>query len=63
MLIRFSEVFSVLALVTALIAAKHIPLVNQLPLAQVIGIVCFSFAIFLSLRIYQAELSRIRAGE
>lgn len=63
MLVRFSEVFSVLALVTALIGAKHIPILDFLPLSQITGIVCFSFAIFVSLRIFQAELQRIRANE
>lgn len=63
MLFRFAEVVSVLVIVATLMIAKHIPIVNQLPLAQMTGIVCFSFAIFLSLRIYQAELRRIRAEE
>ena len=63
MLFRFAEVVSVLALVVVLLIAKHLPVVDQLPLAQMTGIVCFLFAIFLSLRIYQAELRRIRAEE
>ncbi len=63
MLFRFAEVVTVLVLVVNLLIAKHIPIINQLPLAQMTGIVCFSFAIFLSLRIYQAELRRIRAEE
>jgi hypothetical protein len=58
---RFHEVFAVLTLVVALLAAKHVPLLSGLPLAQATGIVCFSFAIFLSLRIYSAELARIRS--
>ena len=63
MLVRVSEVTSVLALVLALLAAKHIPAFGFLPLSQMTGVVCFSFAIFLSLRIYQDELRRIRAEE
>jgi len=63
MLVRFSEVVPVLGLVLALLAAKHISALSFLPLAQMTGIVCFSFAIFLALRIYNAELARIRAEE
>lgn len=63
MLVRFSEVVPVLALVLALLSAKHVPAFDFLPLSQMTGIVCFAFAIFLSLRIYQAELKRLRAGE
>mgnify|MGYP001190358187 CR=1 FL=1 len=63
MLVRFSEVVPVLGLVLALLAAKHIPFLSFLPLSQMTGIVCFSFAIFLALRIYNAELARIRAEE
>ena len=63
MLVRFSEVVPVLGLVLALLAAKHIPALDFLPLAQMTGIVCFSFAIFIALRIYNAELARIRAEE
>ncbi|HVY52321.1 MAG TPA: hypothetical protein VHA07_12280 [Devosia sp.] len=63
MLVRVPEVASVLALVLLLLAAKHIPWVNQLPLTNITGIVCFAFAIFLSLRIFQAELARLRAEE
>jgi hypothetical protein len=61
MLFRFAEVVSVLTLVVVLLIAKHIPFANELPLAHITGIVCFAFAIFLSLRIYNAELTRIRA--
>jgi hypothetical protein len=63
MLVRFSEVVPVLGLVLALLAAKHVPALDFLPLAQMTGIVCFSFAIFIALRIYNAELARIRAEE
>jgi hypothetical protein len=63
MLFRSAEVVSVLMLVVALIVAKHLPLFAFLPLSQITGIVCFMFAIYLSLRIYDAELKKIRAEE
>lgn len=63
MLFRLSEVVPVLVLIVALIAAKRVPIFDFLPLSQMTGIVCFSFAIFLCLRIYRAELNRIRTGE
>ncbi len=63
MLFRIWEVATVLAIVAALTLARHIPLFADLPLAAMSGIVSFSFAIFLSLRIYNAELARIRAEE
>ncbi|HEV2518680.1 MAG TPA: hypothetical protein VGV07_25760 [Devosia sp.] len=50
-------------LVVGLIIAKHLPLLSSLPLSQITGIVCFTFAIYLSLRIYNAELKKIRAEE
>ena len=63
MLFRSAEVVSVLMLVVALIVAKHLPFSVGLPLSQITGIVCFMFAIYLSLRIYNAELKKIRAEE
>jgi hypothetical protein len=63
MLVRVPEVASVLALVAVLLVAKHLPIVSALPLTQITGIVCFAFAIFISLRIFQFELARIRAEE
>ncbi|WP_326871596.1 hypothetical protein [Devosia sp.] len=63
MLFRSAEVVSVLMLVVGLIIAKHLPLLSSLPLSQITGIVCFTFAIYLSLRIYNAELKKIRAEE
>jgi len=63
MLVRVSEVASVLALVALLLIAKHVSVVNALPLTNITGIVCFAFAIFLSLRIFQFELARIRTEE
>ncbi len=63
MLVRVPEVASVLALVLLLLIAKHVPLLAGLPLTSITGIVCFAFAIFLSLRLFQAELARIRAEE
>ena len=63
MLLRISEVAAVLALVAAMLLAKHVPLLSLMPLSQMAGIVCFAFAIYLALRIYGEELARIRAGE
>jgi hypothetical protein len=63
MLVRVPEVASVLGLVLLLVIAKHVPALGFLPLTQVTGIVCFAFAIFLSLRLFQFELARIRAEE
>jgi len=63
MLFRVSEVAAAIALVLMLLAAKHVPALSFLPLSQMTGVVCFSFAIFLSLRIYKAELQRLRAGD
>lgn len=61
MLVRPREVAYVLALILALIAAKQVPFFEFLPLAHITGVVCFAFAIYLSLRIYGAELARIRS--
>lgn len=58
---RISEVIATLIVVFVLTVAKHIPGLSGLPLSQAVGIICFSFAIYLSLRIYQDELARIRA--
>ena len=63
MLVRIPEVASVLILVLLLLAAKHIPAFDALPLTNITGIVCFAFAIFMSLRIFQAELARVRAED
>jgi hypothetical protein len=61
--IRLHEVASVLALVLILIIAKQIAYFDALPLTNITGIVCFAFAIFLSIRLFQFELARIRAEE
>jgi hypothetical protein len=59
--VRVPEVASVLALLLVLLIAKQIPFFDALPLKSIMGIVCFSFAIFLSLRLFQFELAKIRA--
>lgn len=61
--VRVPEVASVLALLLVLMIAKQIPFFYGLPINNIMGIVSFSFAIFLSLRLFQAELARIRAEE
>lgn len=63
MLVRIPEVASVLIVVLLLLAAKHVPVLGGLPLTNITGIVCFAFAIFLALRIFQAELARVRAED
>jgi hypothetical protein len=62
--VRLHEVASVIGLVLLLLIAKHIPpIAGALPLANITGIVCFTFAIYLALRLFQLELARIRAEE
>jgi hypothetical protein len=53
--LKWQEVAVALSVVTALLVAKHLPIVSQLPLARVIGILCFGYAIFLSLRLLKAD--------
>ncbi len=60
---RISEVAAVLALISAMLLAKHVPLLSAMPWSQMAGIACFAFAIYLALRLYGVELARIRAGE
>ncbi|MEO6396379.1 MAG: hypothetical protein ABIO40_10770 [Devosia sp.] len=62
--VRLHEVASVLGLVLILLIAKHVPSTSGLlPFANITGIVCFTFAIYLCLRLFQLELARIRAEE
>lgn len=60
--IKWQEVAVALSVVFALVMAKYMPIVSQLPLARVAGIVCFSYAIFLALRLLQAD-DPVRLGE
>ncbi|RUT28517.1 hypothetical protein EMQ25_16190 [Arsenicitalea aurantiaca] len=60
MIFKISEVAATLTLVVCLLAAKHVPALSHLPLSQATGIVCFSFAIFIALRLFQFELARLR---
>ena len=41
---RISEVAAVLALIGAMLLAKHVPLLSMLPWSQMAGIACFAFA-------------------
>jgi len=61
--VRVPEVASVLALLLLLLIAKHIPLFAGWPISNVMGIIAFTFAIFLALRLFNFELARIRAEE
>ena len=60
MLVNPREVFAVLAIVLVLIAAKRIEIFAFLPLSAIAAIVCFAFAIYLSLRLFAAELEAMR---
>ena len=59
--VRVPEVAAVLSLLLILLIAKQIPFFAVLPIGSIMGIISFSFAIFLSLRLFQFELAR--AGE
>lgn len=59
--VRVPEVASVLALLLVLLIAKQFPMFDSLPIKSIMGIVSLSFAIFLSLRLFQFELAKIRA--
>jgi hypothetical protein len=59
--VRVPEVASVLALLLILLIAKQFPMFEGLPLKNIMGIIAFSFAIFLSLRLFQSELAKIGA--
>ena len=61
MLVVPREVAYVIALILSLLMLKHVPALDFLPLAHITGVVCFTFAIYLALRIYRAELARIRS--
>lgn len=60
MLVNPREVALVLFLVIGLIAAKQFPFLTFLPLTAITGVVCFAFAIYLSLRLFAFELDRMR---
>jgi hypothetical protein len=59
--VRVPEVAAVLALLLILLIAKQFPMFDALPIKSIMGIISLSFAIFLSLRLFQFELARIRA--
>ena len=61
--VRVPEVASVLALLLVLLIAKHIPFFYSLPIPTIMGVTSFAFAIYLSLRLFNFELARIRAEE
>ena len=61
MLVVPREVAYVLTLILSLLMLKHVPALDFLPLAHITGVVSFTFAIYLALRIYRAELARIRS--
>jgi hypothetical protein len=53
--LRWQEVAVPLAVVFLLIVLKYVPAVSHLPLGRAAGIVSFSYAIFLALRLIQGE--------
>jgi len=53
--LKWQEVAVAIGVVVTLLAGKHLPYVSSLPLARVTGILCFGYAIFLSLRLLQAD--------
>lgn len=59
--VRVPEVAAVLALLLILLIAKQFPMFAGLPVKSIMGIISLSFAIFLSLRLFQFELAKIRA--
>jgi hypothetical protein len=61
MLVVPREVAYVLTLILSLLIMKHVPFFEFLPLSHITGVICFTFAIYLSLRIYRAEIARIRS--
>ncbi|MBL8599306.1 MAG: hypothetical protein JNL14_16350 [Devosia sp.] len=59
--VRVPEVASVLALLLVLLIARQFPMFDGVPIRNIMGIISLSFAIFLSLRLFQFELAKIRA--
>ncbi len=53
--LRWQEVAVPLAVVFLLVVLKHVPATSHLPLARAAGVVSFSYAIFLALRLIQGE--------
>jgi hypothetical protein len=59
--VRVPEVASVLALLLVLLIARQFPMFDGVPIRNIMGIISLLFAIFLSLRLFQFELAKIRA--
>ena len=59
--VRVPEIASVLSLLLILPIAKQFPFFDVLPIKSIMGVISLSFAIFLSLRLFQFELANIRA--
>jgi hypothetical protein len=59
--VRIPEVASVLAVLLVLLIAKQFPIFDGIPIQNIMGIISFSFAIFLSLRLFYSELAKMRA--
>ena len=53
--LRWQEVAVPLFVIIALLVLKHVPWTESLPLARAAGVVAFSYAAFLALRLIQGE--------
>lgn len=62
MILRWQEAAFPLVFVVVLLIGKHLPVLDPSLLSRLAGIVCFSYAIFLSLRLVQAEEAVFRNG-
>ena len=62
MILRWQEVAVPLSVVFGLLVLKHVPATAALPLAKTAGIIAFSYAIFLALRLVQGAEAIERDG-
>lgn len=53
--LKWQEVAIALSVVVTLLVGKQLPVISELPLARVTGILCFVYAIFLSIRLLGVE--------
>jgi hypothetical protein len=60
--LRWQEVALPLVLIVFLLVGKHMPVTEHFPLGRTAGVIAFSYAIFLSLRLIQGE-DAVSTGE
>ncbi|WDR03573.1 hypothetical protein PSQ19_05665 [Devosia algicola] len=53
--LRWQEVALPLLMIVVLIALKHFPIAEEMPLARTAGVIAFGYAAFLALRLVQSE--------